>query len=98
MSINRLLLILLAALLLPGLALAQSSRATFAVTKDFSDGNTAAAATVTISCDTGLPLSQTATIKDNGGVGVTFIVQAYDGIVMNCIVTEAAVANYTLRA
>ena len=58
MSINRLLVVLLAALLLPGLALAQSSRATFAVTKDFSDNNPFATATVSILCNTGLPISR----------------------------------------
>jgi IPTL-CTERM motif len=95
MSINRLLLVLLAALLLPGLALAQS-RATFAVTKDFSDGNNVATATVTLNCNTGLPLSQTASIKDTGGVGVTFILESY-GEGTNCAVTETAVAGYNLK-
>jgi hypothetical protein len=95
MSINRLLLILLAALLLPGLALAQS-RATFAVTKIFSDSNTSPLtgnANVTITCNTGLPLTQSKVI--NAAAGVTFVVESFVAGTMNCNVTEATVPGYT---
>jgi hypothetical protein len=96
MTINRVLMVLLAALLLPGLAMAQTAtRATFAVTKDFTDSNTAAV-TVTLDCSSGLPLVQHQQLTEAGGQWplVVFILESF-GANTNCSVTEAAVTGYS---
>lgn len=66
--------------------------ATFAVEKVFTDGNPAAVE-VAISCNTGLPLEQTATIAPGGGV--TFVVTEFVEGEMDCVVTEATLAGYS---
>ena len=75
MNLKRAFLILTAAmLLLPGLALAQDGAVTirFAVTKEFSDFNPGSIE-VTLSCNTGLPLTQSADINELNGV--VFVVE-----------------------
>ncbi len=59
----------------------------FAVNKTFDDGNPAEV-TVTISCNTGLPLQQSDTISE--GDGVVFIVRDFEDGALNCDITETA--------
>jgi len=59
----------------------------FHVTKEFSDGSTDAAE-VTLTCDTGLPLTQSLTIAGGDPAGVTFVVTDYVDGTMSCSVTE----------
>lgn len=59
-------------------AVAQASRARFSVTKDFSDDNPAPV-DVQLTCNTGLPLSQSATITDPGAVSFPTEVQLGEG-------------------
>lgn len=61
------------------------SRATFAVTKVFDDLNPAEVE-VRISCNTGLPLEQTADIDQDGGV--VFVVRDFEDGGMNCSIDE----------
>ncbi len=69
-----------------------SARATFRVTKVFTDGNPADV-DVTLSCNTGLPLEQTKTI--NSEEHVTFVVTDFDDGELDCEITESAVAGYS---
>jgi hypothetical protein len=94
MKFQRVIMILLAALLLPGLALAQTTttRATFEVTKDFSDDNPAEVS-VTLNCFTGLPLTQSKDITENGGV--VFVVESFESGQLDCSVTEDEVTGYS---
>ncbi len=66
--------------------------ARFTVIKDFSDDNTATV-DVTISCNTGLPLTQEFTISE--GHQVTFIVDSYAAGEMDCVITEEVPEGYT---
>jgi hypothetical protein len=61
--------------------------ARFHVTKDFSDGSTDEVE-VTLTCDTGLPLTQSLTIAGGDPAGVTFVVTDYIDGTMSCAVTE----------
>ena len=61
--------------------------ARFHVTKDFSDGSTDDV-DVTLSCDTGLPLTQMLTIAGGDPTGVTFVVKDFIDGTMSCAVTE----------
>jgi hypothetical protein len=70
---------------------AATSRATFAVTKDFTDDNPAGVE-VTISCNTGLPLEQSKVITE--GESVEFVVVDFDNGEMDCEVTEEVPAGY----
>jgi len=93
MNFKRVMMILLAALLLPGLALAQTTtRATFDVYKDFADDNTASVS-VTLDCFTGLPLTQSQDISENQSV--TFVVESFESGELDCSVSEADVTGYT---
>jgi hypothetical protein len=74
MNLKRALIATAAAMLIPGMALAQDEfTARFDVSKSFDDGNTASVG-VTIECNTGSPLTQSATISDAPGGGVEFVV------------------------
>jgi hypothetical protein len=64
----------------------------FTVIKDFSDDNTATV-DVTISCNTGLPLTQEFAISE--GNQVTFIVESYEAGEMDCVITEEVPEGYT---
>ncbi len=66
-------------------------RTTFAVNKDFDDDNPASVE-VTLSCNTGLPLQQSATIEE--GVGVVFVVVDFNSGDMNCEVSEGSHLGY----
>ncbi len=66
-------------------------RASFTVTKDFTDDNPAAVE-VNISCNTGLPLDQSKMITEEEGV--TFIVTEYDPGEMDCVITETVPNGY----
>jgi IPTL-CTERM motif len=93
MNFKRVMMILLAALLLPGLALAQTTtRATFNVQKDFSDDNTASVS-VTLDCFTGLPLTQSQSISESNDV--TFVVESFEDGALDCSVSENDVTGYT---
>jgi uncharacterized repeat protein (TIGR01451 family) len=65
----------------------QETVARFHVTKDFSDGSTDDV-DVTLTCDTGLPLTQTLTIAGGDPTGVTFVVKDFVDGTMSCEVTE----------
>jgi hypothetical protein len=91
MNLKRAFLIMIAALLLPGMAWAQED-ARFLVSKDFTDDNNASIE-VSISCNTGVPLTQSATITELSGVG--FVVAGFDPAIGSCTVTEDGEAGYT---
>jgi len=74
MSIKRAFLAATAALMVPGLAMAQVT-ATFPTTVDFSN-NATDSVTATVTCNSGNPLTQSADISEAGGV--TFVVQELD--------------------
>jgi IPTL-CTERM motif len=95
MNFKRVMMILLAAMLLPGMALAQTTtRATFLVWKNFSDNNDASVE-VTLDCFTGLPITQSQTITDGKNKGVTFIVESFKSGELDCVVSEEDVTGYT---
>jgi hypothetical protein len=77
-----------------GPAIATSARATFQVTKDFSDGNPAEVS-VTMSCDTGLPLEQTKLISEGDNDGVLFVITDFDQGELDCTITEEVPTGYT---
>jgi IPTL-CTERM motif len=98
MTMKRVFLTLLAALLLPGLALAQTTtRATFTVQKVFHDGNSDTDVTVNIQCFTGVPLNQSQTVNpDNGGeFEVEFVVESFQDGELDCDVWEDPVSGYS---
>ena len=100
MKFQRVILILLVAMLLPSLALAQTvTRATFAVRKDFTDLNTEATVLVTLNCNTGLPITQSQTIGISVGdykdKQVTFVVESFADGELDCTVSEDGEAGYT---
>lgn len=72
----------------------QVGPARFAVSKDFSDDNTAEVS-VTLSCNTGLPLEQTTTIAE--GDPVNFVVNDFEPGAMDCVVTEDVPVGYTAQ-
>jgi hypothetical protein len=97
MTIKRAILLMLAVLLLPGLAWAQEgTRVTFLVAKVYADGNIAPV-DVTLSCNTGLPLEQTKNIEPlNAGLDyVDFVVVDFDSGELNCEVTEEIPSGYS---
>ena len=65
--------------------------ATFDVSKAFSDGRPGSV-DVTITCNTGLPLTQTAAISD--GNPVRFVVRSFESGDMDCSVTEDPDSGY----
>jgi hypothetical protein len=69
-------------------------KALFNVTKVFEDGNPGDAQ-VTLSCNTGLPLQQTASIPGGDPQGVTFVVVEFESGTMDCEVTEAPIIGYS---
>ena len=94
MMFKRALLLMVAVLLLPGLAYAQTqNRATFQVYKDFTDDNPNPV-NVHISCNTGLPLDQTKPITE--GVPVEFVIENFDPnvLALNCDISETVPAGY----
>jgi hypothetical protein len=95
MNLKRAFLILIAAMLLPGLAMAQSSDIdlSFAVTKEFTDNNPGSVL-VTITCNTGLPLTQSAQVSDLDPI--VFVVTAIPDIdIVECSITEDGESGYT---
>ncbi|MEE8340185.1 MAG: hypothetical protein V3R56_08570, partial [Xanthomonadales bacterium] len=96
MNIKRAFLILAAALLLPGLAMAQTTAvATLEIDFDFSDGNTDLTSVLRVSCDAGLPLNSDSPVGHNSTR--TFVVQYPEEGVSStdCVVTADDVPNYT---
>lgn len=75
MNIKRAFLAASAAVMLPGLAMAQLAPVTFPTTVDFSN-NADAIVTVTLTCNTGTPLVQSFDISE--GSGVDFVIQELD--------------------
>jgi len=73
------------------------SRATFRVTKDFTDGDNPADIRVSMECNTGLPLTQSVTMNENEFVN--FVVEKFAPGELICTVTEDAqgqgLAGYT---
>ena len=97
MNLKRAFLILIAAMLLPGLAMAQQT-VRFAVEKEFADDNPGSIE-VTLTCNTGLPLTQS---KDITAIdGVMFVVEEMpfvDGDLVDgaeCVITEDGEVGYT---
>lgn len=66
----------------------EDAKALFKVTKTFSDLNEAEVE-VTLSCNTGLPLEQTATITGGDSEGVTFTVKDLPGADADCEIRES---------
>ncbi len=64
----------------------------FLTTKDFDDGNTAEVE-VTLSCNTGLPLEQTADISE--GDPVNFVITDFEPGTLDCEITEVVPGGYT---
>jgi hypothetical protein len=84
--------VLLAVLLLPSLAMAQTgTRATFAVAKNFLDGNDVDTVTVSIDCNTGLILDQDKILGD--GDSVEFVVTEFTEGSLNCFIVEGDVTD-----
>jgi len=96
MKLNRaLVLSALGALLLPGLALAQTgTRAEFTVTKVSPDGNPNGVV-FEIDCNTGLILDQDKLVVPNQNPPVTFVVTEFTAGNMNCTITEAGASGYS---
>ena len=69
-----------------------TERATFRVTKDFTDDSDNTA-DVDLSCNAGLPLQQEFTLSDDGVV--TFVVREFQAGVMDCRVYEDPIVGYT---
>jgi hypothetical protein len=92
MNLKRAFLIMTAALLLPGMVLAQVGDARFIVSKNFTDDNPTSIE-VTITCNTGVPLTQSASITEDEGVG--FVVTSFDPVQGTCEITEDGEAGYT---
>jgi len=67
------------------------TRATFEVSKDFTDDNPGEVE-VSISCNTGLILDQSKIISED--TGVTFVITDFDTGELNCEITEDDVAGY----
>lgn len=91
MSFKRVFFIAATAIILPGIALAQTS-AHFPVTVDFNDNNPGEVE-ATLECNTGQPLSQTLGISE--GAGVDFVVINFDDGQMDCEVSIADTEGYT---
>lgn len=91
MSFNRAILIAAAAMILPGVALAQTS-AQFPVTVNFDDNNPASVE-VTLDCNTGQPLSQTQGVVEGGNL--TFVVTDFADGEMDCDVSVDDLVGYT---
>jgi hypothetical protein len=98
MNIKRAFLVLAAALLMPGLAMAGTTAfATFNVTLDFDKGNNWDSSFMHIDCDGGLPLSNDSATGLEDGDDVDFILEfpeAGEGTT-NCYIWADAVAGYT---
>ncbi len=98
MNIRRAFLVLAAALLMPGLAMAGTTAfATFNVEMHFQDNNNWFAADVHMDCDGGLPLDSDSAAPLEDGDDVDFILefpQAGEGIT-NCHIYSDDVAGYT---
>ena len=96
MTIKRAIFPVLAAMLLPGLALAQSNTvATFNVTKEFTDGDNDTAVTVTIDCNNALILDTEKEITEGPGNGVGFVATNFTPGVASCTVSEGDSPGYT---
>ena len=92
MNMKRATTVLLAAMLLPGIAMAQiDTRATFSVTKDFADGNDLDEVTVSIDCNTGVILDQDKVLGDNDSV--EFVVTGFTDATLNCSISESDGTN-----
>jgi hypothetical protein len=91
MSFKRAIVIAAAAMIIPGMAMAQTN-AMFPVTVDFDDNNPGAVE-ATLSCNTGQPLSQSQDISE--GSGVNFVVVDFEDGAMDCEVSITSAPGYT---
>jgi len=92
MNMKRATAVILGALLLPGVAMAQiNTRATFEVTKTFADGNNVEEIVVSIDCNTGQILDQDKTLGD--GDSVEFVVTAFTEGSLNCSIVEGDITD-----
>jgi len=94
MSFKRAIVIAAAAMIIPGVALAQTN-AQFPVTVDFDDNNPGTVE-ATLECNTGQPLSQSLDISE--GAGVSFVVVNFEDGVMDCDVSITDAPGYTASA
>ena len=98
MSIKRAFLIMLATLLLPGLALAQTgTRAAFTVYKDFTDGNPNIGVTIHMDCFNALPQQQMQTVVPDGNSSsweLEFIAKDFIQGELDCTIWEEDVPGY----
>ena len=82
-----------------GCGTGNGQKAEFVVQKRFADGNDISPVTLSLSCNTGLPLKQSITVLPNAGVfgpyEVNFIVESFDDTQLSCTVTEEPLAGYT---
>jgi hypothetical protein len=82
-----------------GCSTGNGQKAEFIVQKRFVDGNDIAPATLTLSCNTGLPLKQSKSVFPNDGVfgpfEVNFIVESFADGQLSCSVTEEPLPGYT---
>ncbi len=95
MNIKRAFLVLAAALLMPGLALAQE--ATFVVDFNFEDGNDWDTSVARISCNGGLPLNNQQVVSN--GSTITFVLTFADAGAgaEECVITVDPVSGYTAQ-
>ena len=98
MSIKRAFLIMLATLLLPGLALAQTdTRAAFTVYKNFSDNNPNIGVTIHMDCFNALPQQQMQTVIPDGITNsweLEFIAKDFVQGELDCTIWEEDVPGY----
>ena len=84
----------LGAMMLPGLAMAQTAtRAEFIVTKTSPDGNPAGVV-FEIDCNTGLILDQDKLVLPGQNPPVAFVVTSFTAGSLNCTITEAGTSGY----
>jgi hypothetical protein len=95
MNIKRMLLVLAAALLLPGLAQAGSTVATLDIHFNFDDDNKADSTTLYKSCDGGLPLNDDTTVEDDDDTVFVIEFSEQGQGATGCDVWVGDVAGYT---
>jgi hypothetical protein len=92
MNMKRATAVVLAALLLPGVAMAQiDTRATFKVNKVFADGNNVDEVVISLDCTSGQILDQDKVLGN--GDAVEFIVTAFTDNTPNCFIVEGDVTD-----
>jgi hypothetical protein len=94
MNIKRAFLVLVAALLMPGLALAQLGPAIFVVDFDFEDGNNLAETVARISCNAGLPLENQQVVRNGSEINFVLTFADEGPGLAECVITVDDVSGY----